>query len=166
MFKKKRKREKNSEIFRKAVETHLSPIIKRYGERLKIKRKIRIANIWARKHPKTLMASYLSFAFFLLALTISIDLLSSNTETKNALDFKSLPSMSHRFQSINNTEIQNEILRMEIGELGRKGQILYSEMDSLMKRPNKTQNDSVRILQLYNILNNTFNPLGHEHKEN
>lgn len=162
MFKLKRKGSDKACRLHKAIENIMSPLLRNCGEKLQLQRRIRIANIWARRHPKALMGYYLTFAIGLLAITITIDLMTSGTKKDHTLDLKSIPSMSHRLQSLNLTEIQNEKIKMELTELGLKGQKLYNELDSLMKIPNKTHADSVRIIQTYNILNDTFNTNRHE----
>ncbi len=53
--------------------------------------------------------------------------------------------------------IQNEKIKREVGELAAKGMELYNKLDSMMKLPNKTHEDSLKIISTYNILNNTFN---------
>lgn len=156
MFGIKRKGREMSAKLHKAIQVNLSPIIQKYSDRFKIQRKIRIANIWARKHPKKFMLNYVAFAVLLLGITLYADF-SFSKRDEDAFDLKSIPSFSHRLQSLNNTEIQNERLKIEIAELGSKGMELYNELDSMMKLPNKTHEDSLKIISTYNILNNTFN---------
>lgn len=165
MFKIRRKGREKACRLHKAIEDLLSPLLRKFGDKIQIQRKIRIANIWARRHPKALMRYYLTFAIGLLAVTIIIDLTTTNPKSDYTLELKSIPSMSHRLQSLNLTEIQNEKIKMELAELGLKGQKLYNELDSMIKIPYKTHADSIRIIQIYNILNNTFNANGHEHQK-
>ncbi len=156
MFGIKRKGREKSAQLHKALESHLSPIVRKFSERIQLQRKIRIANIWAKRHPKKLMIYYSTFAFCLLGLTLLADFWT--TEAPNdSLGMKDIPSMSHRLQSLNRTDMQNERIKQELGELGVKGMALYNQLVSLMKIPNKTPQDSVRIFSTYNILNNTFN---------
>lgn len=160
---KKNAREKSAR-FHKAIANFLSPHIQKIAEKIKLNRRIRIANIWAKRHPKTLMTYYIVFAICLIAITLISDLSVTN-KTEDVLDIKSIPSMSHRLKSLNNTEIQNEKLRMEIGELGRKGQKLYNELDSMMQIPNKSHEDSLKIYSTYKTLNETFNNQRNELKK-
>lgn len=156
MFGIKRKGREKAAKFHKAIEEYLRPLVQKGADKIKLHRRIRIANIWARRHPKRLMTYYTIFALALLSITLISDF-TSTKQTEDVLGIKSIPSMSHRLKSINNTEIQNERIRMEIAELGKKGQVIYEELDSLMKLPNKTHADSLKILSTYKILNETFN---------
>lgn len=156
MFGNKRKRKVNTNKINDAIKDCLSPSIQKASEKIKFHRKIRIANIWARKHPKKLMAYYVTFALCLLSVTLIFDFLSKK-KTNDGLDLKLMPTINHRLNNIYNTEIQNEKIRMALGELGAKGMELYQELDSLIRIPNKTHEDSVKIYSTYNILNNTFN---------
>ncbi len=161
----KRKGRENSAQLYKVLQTYISPIVRQFSEKIKLQRKIRIANIWAKRHPKRLMVYYISFAICLLSITLIADF-SIKRDSSEDLGLKDIPSMSHRLQSLNNTEIQNERIKQEVGELGAKGMLLYNQLDSMMKLPYKTRQDSLKILSTYDILNNTFNKQkGHELKK-
>ncbi len=94
---KKKGREKSAKLHT-AIQAHLFHIIQKYAERFKIQQKIRIANIWSRKHPKKLMVNYVTFAVLLLGITLMTDfpLCTTNNDTIN---LASIPSMSPRSQS-------------------------------------------------------------------
>ena len=162
MFNIKKKGRANAQRFHRALKEFLSPHLARLGERLKLRQRIRLANIWARRHPKKLMINYSAFAVLLIGITLLSDSLFSKPEEPDFLGMQSIPSMNHRLRSLNNTEVQNERIRQEVNELGNKGMQIYNELDSLMKLPVKTPDDSVRIIQNYNILNETFNLNDHE----
>lgn len=162
MFNFKKKGRQKAERFYDALKTHFSPIVVRLGDRLRLRGRIRLANKWATRHPKKLMFNYSAFAVLLFGFTLLVDGYQSNKKSVDTLGLKSIPSMSHRLQSLNNTEIQHERIRQEVNALGQKGMIIYNELDSLMKLPVKTHTDSIRIVQNYKILNKTFNANGHE----
>ena len=162
MFNIKKKGRTTSQRFHRAIKESLYPHFIRLGNRLKVRQRIRLANIWARRHPKKLMINYSAFAVLLIGITLLSDFLSTKPEEPDFLGMRSIPSMNHRIRSMNNTEVQNERIRQEVYELGNKGMRMYNELDSLMKLPVKTRDDSVRIIQNYNILNETFNSNEHE----
>ena len=161
MFNFKKKGRQNARRFHDALMKQFSPILARLGERLRLSVRIRWANQWAKRHPKRLMIYYFTFAVLLLGCTLLIDGFKTNNKA-DTLGLKSIPSMRHRLQSLNNTEVKNERIRQEIHALGKKGMKIYNELDSLMKLPAKTHEDSIRIVHNYNILNQTFNANGHE----
>ncbi len=108
------------------------------------------------------MTYYTIFAICLLGLTLLADFASPKEKGDN-LGLKDIPSMSHRLQSLNNTELQNERIKREVAELGEKGMKLYNSLDSMMKIPNKTHQDSLKIISTHNSLNKPLNKQqGHE----
>lgn len=163
MFNLKKKSREKAQRFQNALKAQLSPILVKLGEKLKLKARIRWANRWAKRNPKRLMFNYSAFAILLLGFTLLLDGYQTSKRNVDALGLKSIPSMRHRLQSLNTTEIQNERIRQEVNALGQKGMALYNELDSLLKLPVKTQADSLRIIQNYDILNKTFNANSHEH---
>lgn len=152
---KKKAREKAAKL-QKVILDLLFPLFNKCSERFQLRRKIRIANIWAKRHPKKLLVYYLLFAVCLLATSIIFDFTSTRIK-EDSLDLKSLPVMKHRLQSIDNTETMHEKIRTEVSELGQKGIELCHELDSLINLPNKSRSDSLKIISTYTILNNTFN---------
>ena len=162
MFNIKKKGRLNARKFHDALMKQFSPILIRVGERLRLSVRIRWANKWAKRHPKRLMISYSAFAILLLGFTLLVDGYQSHKQNANTLGLNSIPSMKHRLQSLNNSEIQQERIRQEVHALGQKGMIIYNELDSLIKLPVKTHDDSIKIVQNYKILNKTFNANAHE----
>lgn len=160
MFGLKNKARNKAIRFHAAMKSYLTPVFARLGEKLRLRQRIRLANIMAKRYPKKMMACYLTFAVTLLAITLVMDFFSIRDGSQDTLDLKSIPSMSHRLQSLNNTEIQNERIRQELNRLGLKGMEVYNELDSLIRLPVKTHEDSLKIIQNYNILTKTFNSNG------
>lgn len=111
------------------------------------------------------MTFYMSFAFSLLAFSILLDFLPRETKETETLGIETIPSMSHRFQSLNSTEINNERIKREVAQFGQMGMMLYNELDSLLRLTVKTHEDSVRIAKNYKILNDTFNNHRDEHQK-
>lgn len=166
MFRIKKKGREKAQRLHQTLKDQLSPHLTKLGERLRLRARIRWANIWGRNHPKKLMVYYSTFAIALLSGTVLIDFLTPKAKSQDLLGLQSIPKMDHRLQSLNNSEIQTEKIKMELATLGQKGLIIYNELDSLMKLPVKTHEDSVRIITNYNILNDTFNKHGHELQKN
>ncbi|MBD5221600.1 MAG: hypothetical protein HDS70_04440 [Bacteroidales bacterium] len=165
MFRIKKEMKEKAQRFQMAMKDHLSPYVARLGEKLRLGSRLRLANAWAKRNPRKLMFNYSAFAVLLLGTTLTIDGLTAKDKEDKTLDLNTIPSMSHRIQSLRITEIQKERIRREVNELGQKGMAMYEELDSLIKLPVKTHSDSVRIINNYNILNKTFNNHGNEFKE-
>ena len=166
MFGIRKKVRGKAQAVHRTIRELLSPLIARLGDRLRLSGRIRLANIWARKHPRTLMFNYSAFAVLLLGITLLSDSFGQSEKQEDPLSLKSIPSMSHRLQSLSNTEIQNERIKREVAQFGQMGMRLYNELDSLLKLPTKTHEDSLRIATNYKILNDTFNKNdGHELKK-
>lgn len=157
MFNKKKKGNENPHRIQQKLTAALSPCFKRLGDRLKLRQRLRLANVWAIRHPRKLMFNYSSFAVLLLGMTLLSDLFCTDKQQQDPISLKSIPSMSHRLQSLNDTEIKKERIKQEVHRLGEKGLEVYNELDSLMKLPDKTRKDSLRIIANYDILNKTFN---------
>ena len=162
MFNIKKKGREKARKFHVAIKAQFSPLLARLGEKLRIGARVRWANKWAKRHPKRLMVNYSAFAALLIGFTLLIDGYQISKRNTDTLGLKSIPSMRHRLQSLNNTEIQHERIRQEVYALGQKGMTICNELDSLMKLPNKTHEDSLRIYRNYEILNNTFNSHGNK----
>lgn len=163
MFGLKKKGREKAQAIHRTIREQLSPHLARLGERLRLRGRIRLVNIWARKHPRKLMFYYSAFAVLLLGITLLSDSFGQSEKQEDPLSLKSIPSMSHRLQSISNMEIQNERIKRETAQFGQMGMRLFNELDSLLKLPTKTHEDSLRIATNYRILNDTFNKNdGHE----
>ena len=162
MFNFRKKGRQKARMFHESLKAQFSPIIVRLGERSRIRVRIRLANKWAKRHPKKLMIIYSTFTVVLLGFTLLFDGYNSHKKSEDNLGLNSIPSMRHRLQSLNNTEIQQERIRQEVHALSQKGMTIYNELDSLIKLPVKTHDDSIKIVQNYNILNKTFNTNAHE----
>ena len=166
MFGLKNKGREKARRFHDTLKAQISPHIARLGERFRLSARIRLANRWSQKHPKRVMTYYLTFSFCLLAFSIILDFFPHGIKETETLGLESIPSMSHRLQSLSNTEIQNERIKHEVAQFGQMGMLLYNELDSLLKLPSKTHEDSVRIATNYKILNDTFNKKQrHEHQK-
>lgn len=157
MFGLKKKGRESSNKLHLVIRKLLTPIGKRLKSGLRIESRTRIANRWARAHPKRVMLGYSFFAVTIFTATILSDFVFSQSKTtETSLRLDEIPAINHGISYLSISEANNEKLKHELSEMGRKGMVLYQEMDSLSELQTKTHEDSLRISNIYNILTQTF----------
>lgn len=140
----------------------LSPVAFRIANKLRMQGRMRLANRWARKHPKYFISGYCILAVTILSGTLLWDfMIRDRSEDKESI-MSSIVPINHRLKYLEIYEANQQMLKNEIAELGRRGMVLYNEMDSLMRIENKTREDSTRIACIYTNLNSIFNNKQHE----
>lgn len=157
MFGLKKKGRESSKKIHSVIIKLLYPYGKRLKSGMRIESRIRIANRMARAHPKRVMIGYSLFAVTIFTATILSDLVFSHRNTTDtSLRLDEIPVINQGMSYISISEANNEKLKQELSEMGKKGMILYQEMDSLSKLQTKSHEDSLRISNIYNILTQTF----------
>lgn len=149
-----KKKSKQTAIF---IKNLLSPYLQKISETIRIDGRIRLANRWGRKHPRRLMFYYAVFSVTLLAVTLITDIMNhAASDTSDVLKISDIPQMYNRLNFIQSQEGKQELIKHEIADLYGKGLILYNELDSLQHLQNKSHQDSIRIITIYQALNSTF----------
>ena len=139
-------------IFKKSKakkDAKIAASIKSLTDKFKLKDKIAKANLWADKHKKRV--SVITISMLMLSLVIGswltltstyneADMLSNFTEVKPAFDG------IRRIQRLKSMQVDQTV------ELTNKGQQLKHDLDSLVRLPIKSHQDSVDIVVKYRQL--------------
>lgn len=165
MFGIKKKGRANALKFHAFLRDILSPLFLKIGRMLRIEGRSRMANRWARRNPRAFMTGYCIVAALIFSVTVLLDFLPGDKPKEETDLVSSIVPINNRLKYLDSYETNQQLLKAEIAEMGRKGQKLYNEMDSLMKIEDLTRNDSARIADIYNNLNTTFNNRRNEPKE-
>ena len=130
------------------IRSWLQPKLGAVGTKYRLAGRIRLANIWARKHPRRTFAYVTGALFFLLASTVAIDsmTLSDKREPDVAVGLEAV------FAGFRTIQANKSIHRSTLTELTQEGQQLREELDSLIAIPRKSHQDSIHIVQSYNRL--------------
>ena len=132
------------------VRSWLQPKLGAIGTKYRLAGRIRLANIWARKHPRRTFAYVTGSLFFLLASTVFID--GIGQQNKREPDVSSIAQLEPIFAGFRTIQANKSVHRTTLSELTREGQLLREELDSLIAIPRKSHQDSIHIVQSYNRL--------------
>mgnify|MGYP000413377431 FL=1 len=134
------------------IRAWLQPKLGKAGERLRLVGRIRLANIWARKHPKRTFACVTG----VLSLLLVCSLVTGNDRPDNVdeQDISAIASMEPLFQGFRTIQSNKGLHRATIQELADSGRAIRQELDSLIAMPKKSHGDSLRIVRQYRRLEN------------
>lgn len=134
------------------IRAWLQPKLGKAGERLRLVGRIRLANIWARKHPKRTFACVTG----VLSLLLVCSLVTGNDRPDNVdeQDISAIASMEPLFQGFRTIQSNKGLHRATIQELADSGRTIRQELDSLIAMPKKSHGDSLRIVRQYRRLEN------------
>lgn len=131
---------------------YLSPLRSYISDKWKLKGKIRLLNIWAKRHPKRFMASFLVTMLCIFFLDVVITSAIKDNAKKGSLP---MLIVSQNFDGMRKIENNRENIKSVFSKIVEDGNILIAELDSLKRIENKTREDSIAIInianQLYNI---------------
>lgn len=156
------------------IRAWLQPRLGEVGNRFRLGGRIRLANRWARKHPRRTFACVVGSLAFLLAGNIAGDvLLTGNRETDEATwtgteSLNGIALVEPMFQGFRTIQANKNVHRTTLMELTGRGQKLREELDSLIALPRKSHADSIRIVQRYQQLEHIVQSLKNNdtHDEN
>ena len=138
------------------VRSWLQPKLGAIGIKYRLAGRIRLANIWAKKHPRRTFAYVTGSLLFVLVANFAMDSLfvkSNELNEPNELNELSVIApvdpMLEGFRAI---QANKTVHRGTLMDLTAKGQLLHEELDSLIALPHKTHADSVHIIQSYRQL--------------
>ena len=138
------------------VRSWLQPKLGAIGIKYRLAGRIRLANIWARKHPRRTFAYVTGSLLLVLVANIAVDGLfakSNELNEPNELNELSVIApvdpMLEGFRAI---QANKTVHRGTLMDLTAKGQLLHEELDSLIALPHKTHADSMHIIQSYRQL--------------
>ena len=135
------------------IRAWLQPKLGKAGERLRLAGRIRLANIWARKHPKRTFACVTGT----LSLLLVCSLFMNNGQpdgTDNAHGIGAIASMEPLFQGFRTIQSNKGLHRVTMLELADSGRAIRQELDSLIAIRRKSHGDSLRIVRQYRRLEN------------
>jgi len=115
----------------------------------KIRERIDAANAWAVKHPKHTAAMTVGALVCSLCFGIVVSLYSPQSSKDIVGEIENVQPMFAGLQSIQNGK---NVQVREVGQLALKGQRLKGELDSLVRIPIKTHQDSALIIYKYKQL--------------
>ena len=129
------------------IRAWLQPKLGKAGERLRLVGRIRLANIWARKHPKRTFACVTG----VLSLLLVCSLVTGNDRPDNVdeQDISAIASMEPLFQGFRTIQSNKGLHRATIQELADSGRAIRQELDSLIAMPKKSHGDSLQIVRQY-----------------
>ena len=133
------------------IRAWLRPRLGKAGERLRLAGRIRLANIWARKHPKRTFACVTGILSFLLVCSL---VTANDTDNADAHDISAIASMEPLFQGFRAIQSNKGLHRVTMLELADSGRAIRRELDSLIAIRQKSHGDSLRIVRQYRRLEN------------
>lgn len=137
----------------------------KFSKKMELTDKVGHANDWALSHPKRFMSVTVGILSF-LALTTIFPLIVAYIDRNSA---KSRPPVVEETEIIGDRQVleningihqldsRRDMIRQETKELTDKGMSIKNELDSLMALPEKSYDDSIRIVQDYNNLEDIVN---------
>lgn len=134
------------------IRAWLQPKLGKAGERLRLAGRIRLANIWARRHPKRTFACVTG----ILSLLLVCSLVTGNDKHDNADEqgISAIASMEPLFQGFRTIQSNKGLHRVTMLELADSGRAIQRELDSLIAIRQKSHGDSLRIVRQYRKLEN------------
>ena len=131
----------------------LQPKLGAVGTKYRIAARIRLANVWARRHPKQTFACVTGSLLFLLAGDIAMASMKQDIANgAGESNITAIANMEPLFSGFRAIQENKDMHRSRLLELTAKGQSIREELDSMIAMPHKSRADSVRIVQRYRQL--------------
>lgn len=135
------------------VRSWLQPKLGAIGIKYRLAGRIRLANIWARKHPRRTFAYVTGSLLLVLVGNIAVDSLFANSnELNKPNELSVIAPVDPMLEGFRTIQANKTVHRGTLMDLTAKGQLLHEELDSLIALPHKTHTDSVHIIQSYRQL--------------
>lgn len=128
----------------------LQPRLGAVGTKYRLAARIRLANAWARRHPRRTFACVTGSLLLLLAGDIAMA--SMKTDNINETDISRIANMKPLFDGFHEIQANKDMHRSTLLELTAKGQSIREELDSMIAIPHKTHADSIIIVRKYRQL--------------
>jgi hypothetical protein len=149
-MKKKMKRAKEAKTrWEQETRGKVKSFVRKLSLQWKIRERIDAANAWAVKHPKHTAAMTVGALVCSLCFGIVVSLYSPQSSKDIVGEIENVQPMFAGLQSIQNGK---NVQVREVGQLALKGQRLKGELDSLVRIPIKTHQDSALIIYKYKQL--------------
>lgn len=158
-MKKKIKRAKEAKArWEQETKGKLESFVKKLSLQWKIRERIDAANAWAVKHPKRTVGMTIGALVCSLGLGIVVSLYTPQPSRNIVGEIENVQPMFAGLQSIQNGK---NVQVREVGQLALRGQQLKWELDSLVRIPIKTHQDSTLIIYKYRQLEMIVTNLKH-----
>lgn len=135
----------------KQIKFWLRPRIEAIGIRLRLGARIRIANRWASRHPKSTFGYVVGTLLTVLVCDIAIA--GIRAEIKEP-DMNMIANVEPVFSGFRAIQANKDAHRRAVLEMTSKGQVLKHELDSMIAIPCKSHSDSIWIVRRYGQLEN------------
>ena len=159
-MKKKMKRAKEAKTrWEQETRGKVKSFVRKLSLQWKIRERIDAANAWAVKHPKHTAAMTVGALVCSLGWGIAVSLYSPQSSKDIVGEIENVQPMFAGLQSIQNGK---NVQVREVGQLALRGQRLKGELDSLVRIPIKTHQDSALIIYKYKQLEMVVANLKHQ----
>lgn len=130
------------------------------GNRFRMRGRIRLANRWARHHPKRFFVYFLVIMASLITINETIYfLMKKNREEKTSSAILAVLPM---FDGRHRIDANREGLKIQFSQLIEEGNQLLIRLDSLYNKPVKTASDSLEIYHVIKKIETISNILDNE----
>ena len=158
-MKKKMKRAKEAKArWENEAKGKVESFVKKLSLQWKVRERIDAANAWAVKHPKRTATMTIGALVCSLCLGIVVSLYTPQSSKDIVGEIENVQPMFAGLQSIQNGK---NVQVREVGQLALRGQRLKGELDSLVRIPIKTHQDSTLIIYKYRQLEMIVTNLKH-----
>ncbi len=158
-MKKKMKRAKEAKTrWEREVMGKMEAFVRKLSRQWKLQERIDAANAWATKHPKRTATLTFGALVYSLGLGIVVSLYTPQPKRDIVGEIENVQPMFAGLQSIQNGK---NVQVREVGQLALRGQRLKWELDSLVRIPIKTHQDSTLIIYKYRQLEMIVTNLKH-----
>ncbi len=128
----------------------LQPRLGAVGTKYRLAARIRMANAWARRHPRRTFACVTGSLLLLLAGDIAMA--SMRQDGTGEAGMTAIADTTPLFDGFRTIQANKDMHRSTLLELTAKGQSIREELDSMIALPHKSHADSVRIVRRYRQL--------------
>lgn len=145
--------------FKANLHSCFNPYVSKIKKKLKLKGRTRLANRYARKHPKRVVAGFFASMLLIISADIVIMCCLDNKNEGTSVPFASIYSTEATFQSMRNIQTNKENIRLYLSTVIEDYTNLNIRLDSLNSLENKTHKDSVEmksIISKLRIISNTI----------
>lgn len=161
MFKLKKKGKESASRIHSAIRGWAAPWCERISQKIRLHGRVRLANIWGRKHPKLLMWYFCGIMVLNILLGTAYSLFVEHRD-EPALDPERFASSMKVFDGLQQVNRNREAVKESYRTLMATGNTVLNELDSLMAIKEKNHQDSIEILIRYQKIQTLNNFIGNE----
>lgn len=132
-----------------AVSGWLRPRMGAIGIRWRIAARVRLANSWATKHPKKTFGYVVGTLFMVLTADVAFTGARDGMYNQHMAHIANVEPIFNGFRTI---QANKDTHRKTVMELAAQGQTIREELDSMIRIPAKTHDDSISIVRKYGQL--------------